>query len=208
MPKPRQRSDHLFEGLRIGAALARRRGAHRHDERDGRRRGPALPVQQPGARLYELVEAMLVIFVFHGMSTAFLHRKNITIDLIDSFVGPRLVAILVRVSDVLSIAAVLLFSLRHDRAGDAVLRLWRGQAGVAASDLLVLDRGTGAAWPAPSSAPAPRCSRRSRITMKGRSREPRHPRRGRSRRPVRDAAAARPGVDRARRWSASSATSS
>jgi TRAP-type transport system small permease protein len=59
---------------------------------------------------YELVEATLVIFVFHGMSTAFLHRKNITIDLIDSFVGPRLVVILVRVSDVLSIAAVLLFS--------------------------------------------------------------------------------------------------
>ena len=59
---------------------------------------------------YELVEAMLVIFVFHGMSTAFLHRKNITIDLIDSFVGARLVAVLVRVSDALSIAAVLLFS--------------------------------------------------------------------------------------------------
>ena len=40
---------------------------------------------------YDLVEAMLVVFVFHGMSTAFLHRKNIIIDLIDSFASPRLV---------------------------------------------------------------------------------------------------------------------
>ena len=34
---------------------------------------------------YDLVETMLVIFVFHGMSTAFLQRRNIVIDLIDSF---------------------------------------------------------------------------------------------------------------------------
>jgi TRAP-type C4-dicarboxylate transport system permease small subunit len=59
---------------------------------------------------YDLVEATLVIFVFHGMSTAFLHRKNITIDLIDTLVGERTVAVLVRVSDVLSIVAVLLFT--------------------------------------------------------------------------------------------------
>ena len=36
---------------------------------------------------YDIVEAMLLIFVFNGMSTAFLHRKNITIDIIDSFVA-------------------------------------------------------------------------------------------------------------------------
>jgi TRAP-type C4-dicarboxylate transport system permease small subunit len=59
---------------------------------------------------YDLVEAMMVLFVFHGMSTAFLHRKNITIDLIDSFVPPRFVAFLVRLADVLSIAAVILFT--------------------------------------------------------------------------------------------------
>jgi TRAP-type C4-dicarboxylate transport system permease small subunit len=59
---------------------------------------------------YDVVEAMLVVFVFNGMSTAFLHRKAITIDLIDSFVGPRLVAMLVRISDLLSIATVVLFS--------------------------------------------------------------------------------------------------
>jgi TRAP-type C4-dicarboxylate transport system permease small subunit len=59
---------------------------------------------------YDIVEAMLVIFVFHGMSTAFLHRKNITIDLIDSFARPSLVAALIRIADVLSIFAVMLFT--------------------------------------------------------------------------------------------------
>ena len=37
---------------------------------------------------YELVEAMMVVFVFNGMSTAFLQRRNIVIDLIDTF-APR-----------------------------------------------------------------------------------------------------------------------
>ena len=37
---------------------------------------------------YDLVETMLVVFVFHGMSTAFLQRRNIVIDLIDSFAPP------------------------------------------------------------------------------------------------------------------------
>jgi TRAP-type C4-dicarboxylate transport system permease small subunit len=59
---------------------------------------------------YDIVEAMLVIFVFHGMSTAFLHRKNITIDLIDSFAKPSLVAVLIRIADVLSIVVVALFT--------------------------------------------------------------------------------------------------
>ena len=34
---------------------------------------------------YDIVEAMMVMFVFNGMSTAFLRRRNIVIDLIDSF---------------------------------------------------------------------------------------------------------------------------
>lgn len=59
---------------------------------------------------YDLVEAMLVIFVFHGMSTAFLHRKSITIDLIDTFASPRVVLALIRLSDVLSILAVVFFT--------------------------------------------------------------------------------------------------
>ena len=59
---------------------------------------------------YDLVEAMLVVFVFNGMSTAFLHRRSITIDLVDTFASSRVVAALVRLSDVLSIVAVVLFT--------------------------------------------------------------------------------------------------
>ena len=59
---------------------------------------------------YELVEAMLVVFVFHGMSTAFLQRRNIVIDLIDSFVPRYLVIALTRISDVLTVAAIVMFA--------------------------------------------------------------------------------------------------
>jgi TRAP-type C4-dicarboxylate transport system permease small subunit len=59
---------------------------------------------------YDIVEATLVVFVFHGMSTAFLHRKSITIDLVDSFASPRVVSALVRLSDVLSIVAAVFFT--------------------------------------------------------------------------------------------------
>lgn len=59
---------------------------------------------------YDIVEATLVVFVFNGMSTAFLHRKSITIDLINSFAPRPFVAALVRISDVLTIAAVIFYS--------------------------------------------------------------------------------------------------
>ena len=59
---------------------------------------------------YELVEAMLVVFVFHGMSTAFLQRRNIAIDLIDSFAHRYLVVALIRLSDVLTIITLGLFA--------------------------------------------------------------------------------------------------
>ena len=59
---------------------------------------------------YDIVEAMLVVFVFNGMSTAFLHRKSITIDLIDSLASRPFVAALIRISDVLSIVTVCFFS--------------------------------------------------------------------------------------------------
>jgi len=59
---------------------------------------------------YELVEAMLVVFVFHGMSTAFLKRRNIVIDLIDSFAPRTLVVALIRFTDLLSIATIALFA--------------------------------------------------------------------------------------------------
>ncbi len=35
---------------------------------------------------YDLVESMLVIYVFHGISSVFLERRNIVIDVIDSLV--------------------------------------------------------------------------------------------------------------------------
>ena len=49
---------------------------------------------------YDIVEAMLLIFVFHGMAAGFFGRSNITIDIIDSFIAPRLVTVLVRIADV------------------------------------------------------------------------------------------------------------
>jgi TRAP-type C4-dicarboxylate transport system permease small subunit len=59
---------------------------------------------------YDLVEVLLVVFVFHGMSTAFLHRRNIVIDLVDSVVPSRVAALLTRIADGLSIIAIGLFA--------------------------------------------------------------------------------------------------
>jgi TRAP-type C4-dicarboxylate transport system permease small subunit len=59
---------------------------------------------------YDLVESMLVVFVFNGMSTAFLRRRNIVIDLIDSFAPRKIVTALVRISDVLAIVTLALFT--------------------------------------------------------------------------------------------------
>jgi TRAP-type C4-dicarboxylate transport system permease small subunit len=59
---------------------------------------------------YELVEAMMAIFVFHGMSTAFLQRRNIVIDLIDSFAHRSIVTALIRMSDVLTVATLVMFT--------------------------------------------------------------------------------------------------
>src|SRR5476649_2897303 len=57
---------------------------------------------------YDIVECMLLIFVFHGMAAAFFGRRNITIDIIDSFVAARSVTVLIRVADVLSVVVLLL----------------------------------------------------------------------------------------------------
>lgn len=59
---------------------------------------------------YDLVESMMAIFVFNGMSTAFLQRRSIVIDLIDSFVHRYVVTVLIRVSDVLTIVTLGLFA--------------------------------------------------------------------------------------------------
>jgi TRAP-type C4-dicarboxylate transport system permease small subunit len=59
---------------------------------------------------YDIVEACLVVFVFHGMSASFLARKNIVIDVIDSLVGPRVERVLVRLSDIVSIVLLVLIT--------------------------------------------------------------------------------------------------
>lgn len=59
---------------------------------------------------YDMVETMLVVFVFHGMSTGFLQRRNIVIDLVDSFAHRAVVHILIRISDLLTILTLVLFA--------------------------------------------------------------------------------------------------
>jgi len=52
---------------------------------------------------YDMVDTMLLIFVFNGMAAAFFGRRNIVIDLLDSAVGARMTAVLIRIADVLSV---------------------------------------------------------------------------------------------------------
>jgi TRAP-type C4-dicarboxylate transport system permease small subunit len=58
---------------------------------------------------YDLVESMLVIYVFHGISSVFLARRNIVIDVIDSMISPRVLRILAATADLVSILCLLLF---------------------------------------------------------------------------------------------------
>jgi len=60
---------------------------------------------------YDLVESTLVVFVFNAMSTAFLQRRNIVIDLIDSFAHRKVVTALIRLSDVLAVMTLALFAM-------------------------------------------------------------------------------------------------
>lgn len=84
---------------------------------------------------YDIVEACLVVFVFHGMSASFFARKNIVIDIIDSMVGPRVERALVRLADVVSIVLLMLVTAAMispalqaydygDRKLELGLRLW------------------------------------------------------------------------------------
>jgi TRAP-type C4-dicarboxylate transport system permease small subunit len=58
---------------------------------------------------YDLVESMLVIYVFHGISSVFLARRNIVIDVIDSLVSPRILRTLAATADIVSVMCLLLF---------------------------------------------------------------------------------------------------
>jgi TRAP-type C4-dicarboxylate transport system permease small subunit len=58
---------------------------------------------------YDLVESMMVIYVFHGISSVFLARRNIVIDVIDSLVSPAILRVLAAIADVVSVGCLLLF---------------------------------------------------------------------------------------------------
>src|SRR5262252_9246969 len=57
---------------------------------------------------YDMVESMLLVFVFNAMAAGFFLRRNIVIDLIDSAVGARATAVLIRIADVLSVVCLVL----------------------------------------------------------------------------------------------------
>lgn len=57
---------------------------------------------------YDIVETLLVVLVFHGMPAVFHTRGNITIDLIDHMVSLGARVALIRASDIISVAALLL----------------------------------------------------------------------------------------------------
>lgn len=56
---------------------------------------------------YDFVQAMLVLFVFNGLSSAFLRRGHIVIDVLDGFFGPRIKKILVTLFDFVTVIALL-----------------------------------------------------------------------------------------------------
>lgn len=59
---------------------------------------------------YDFVEAMLVISVFHGIAAGFLARTNIVIDLFDLFAPKKVVPICIRISDVISVLALIILT--------------------------------------------------------------------------------------------------
>jgi TRAP-type C4-dicarboxylate transport system permease small subunit len=59
---------------------------------------------------YDLTESMMVIYVFHGMAGVFLKRRNIAIDLIDTFASGNLIRFLIVVADGLSITCLVLLA--------------------------------------------------------------------------------------------------
>jgi TRAP-type C4-dicarboxylate transport system permease small subunit len=57
---------------------------------------------------YDMVECMLVLFVFHGTACVFYHRANITIDLVDHVVGLGARLRLIRLADLVSVVMLAL----------------------------------------------------------------------------------------------------
>ena len=57
---------------------------------------------------YDMVESMLLVFVFNGMAAGFFMRRHVVIDLIDAAVGRRGTIVLIRIADVLSVICLAL----------------------------------------------------------------------------------------------------
>jgi TRAP-type C4-dicarboxylate transport system permease small subunit len=64
---------------------------------------------------YDFVESMLVVLVFHGMSRAFMTRTNIVIDILDTLLGRRVTAVLIRLADVLTLATLVIIGWAMSR---------------------------------------------------------------------------------------------
>lgn len=65
---------------------------------------------RPMRGAFDMVEAMLLVFVFHGMSASFLQRSNIVIDLVDNWLSERIVRLLIRIADTLTVITLLVFA--------------------------------------------------------------------------------------------------
>ncbi len=59
---------------------------------------------------FDAVEGLLLVFVFNSMAATFFGRRNVVIDLIDTFVPRRVVGWLIRVTDVLSVGVLALLA--------------------------------------------------------------------------------------------------
>src|SRR4029079_18903364 len=55
---------------------------------------------------FDAVEGLLLLFVFNSMAATFFGRRNVVIDIIDSFIPPGSRAALVPLADVLSVLAL------------------------------------------------------------------------------------------------------
>jgi TRAP-type C4-dicarboxylate transport system permease small subunit len=67
-------------------------------------------LNNPVRGTYDFTEAMLVLFVFHGMAACFLRRSNIVIDLVDSLVGGGARNLLARFGDLLSFGILVVLA--------------------------------------------------------------------------------------------------
>ena len=65
---------------------------------------------RPVRGAYDFTEAMLVVFVFHGLALCFWSRSHIVIDLIDQFVSAATRYWLVKIADAVSLALLILLA--------------------------------------------------------------------------------------------------